>query len=176
MRSIFSSNTYKNAVMKLYHHCVLFWYGRQDLNLHGCPLEPKSNVSANSTIPAFIQLFHIHTNKESRHVSANSSCCGTRYLPCRRCGCVSYRPRPLALVASSATGGAPIAPHTRIYSVDSWRYFSTAEGACQRILPRKVGGAENSSGKNFPVWPDLSLTFLLNTSTIDSVWCTLGSV
>ena len=28
------------------------WYGRQDLNLHGNPLEPKSNVSANSTTPA----------------------------------------------------------------------------------------------------------------------------
>ena len=28
------------------------WYGRQDLNLHGYPLEPKSNVSANSTTPA----------------------------------------------------------------------------------------------------------------------------
>ena len=33
-----------------------FWYGRQDLNLHGNPLEPKSNVSANSTTPANIQL------------------------------------------------------------------------------------------------------------------------
>ena len=31
----------------------LIWYGRQDLNLHGNPLEPKSNVSANSTTPAF---------------------------------------------------------------------------------------------------------------------------
>ena len=45
---------------------VLFWYGRQDLNLHGNPLEPKSNVSANSTTPAFIKLF------------ALLSCCGTR--------------------------------------------------------------------------------------------------
>ena len=34
---------------------VVFWYGRQDLNLHGNPLEPKSNVSANSTTPAFIK-------------------------------------------------------------------------------------------------------------------------
>ena len=32
------------------------WYGRQDLNLHGYPLEPKSNVSANSTTPAFYEL------------------------------------------------------------------------------------------------------------------------
>ena len=29
-----------------------FWCGQQDLNLHGCPLEPKSSVSANSTMPA----------------------------------------------------------------------------------------------------------------------------
>ena len=36
---------------------VVFWYGRQDLNLHGNPLEPKSNVSANSTTPAYFQLF-----------------------------------------------------------------------------------------------------------------------
>ena len=28
------------------------WYGRQDLNLHAYALEPKSNVSANSTTPA----------------------------------------------------------------------------------------------------------------------------
>ena len=42
--------------MKLYHSFVCLWYGRQDLNLHGCPLEPKSNVSANSTTPAFIKL------------------------------------------------------------------------------------------------------------------------
>ena len=35
----------------------LVWYGRQDLNLHGCPLEPKSNVSANSTTPAYFTLY-----------------------------------------------------------------------------------------------------------------------
>ena len=33
-----------------------YWYGRQDLNLHGYPLEPKSNVSANSTTPACVKL------------------------------------------------------------------------------------------------------------------------
>ena len=33
-----------------------FWCGRQDSNLHGHPLEPKSNVSANSTTPACIEL------------------------------------------------------------------------------------------------------------------------
>ena len=56
---------------------------------------------------------------------------GARYLPCRRGGCVSYRPQhtlmlrfichwqrgapwplPLARVASSATGSAPLAPQT----------------------------------------------------------------
>ena len=39
------------------------------------------------------------------------SCCGARHLPCRRSGFVICRPLPLAQVASSATGGAPIAPH-----------------------------------------------------------------
>ena len=29
------------------------WYGQQDLNLHARALEPKSNVSANSTMPAY---------------------------------------------------------------------------------------------------------------------------
>ena len=29
------------------------WCGQQDSNLHGRPLEPKSNVSANSTMPAW---------------------------------------------------------------------------------------------------------------------------
>ena len=41
------------------------------------------------------------------------SCCGARCAPFRRRGCVAHRPRPLAQVASSATGGAPIAPHRR---------------------------------------------------------------
>ena len=41
------------------------------------------------------------------------SCCGARHLPCRRSGFVICRPRPLAQVASSATGGAPIAPHRK---------------------------------------------------------------
>ena len=41
------------------------------------------------------------------------SCCGARHIPCRRSGFVICRPLPLAQVASSATGGAPIAPHRR---------------------------------------------------------------
>ena len=41
------------------------------------------------------------------------SCCGTRYLPASAVLLGIYRPRPLAQVASSATGGAPIAPHRR---------------------------------------------------------------
>ena len=41
------------------------------------------------------------------------SCCGARCAPWRRRACVAHRPRPLAQVASSATGGAPIAPHRR---------------------------------------------------------------
>ena len=34
------------------------WCGRQDLNLHGCPPEPKSGVSANSTTPANSRVFY----------------------------------------------------------------------------------------------------------------------
>ena len=46
-------------LQKSSHHMVTaFWYGRQDLNLHGCPLEPKSNVSANSTTPALGLFYH----------------------------------------------------------------------------------------------------------------------
>ena len=36
--------------------CV--WYRRQELNLHGCPLDPKSSASANFATPAcIIQLY-----------------------------------------------------------------------------------------------------------------------
>ena len=41
------------------------------------------------------------------------SCCGARCAPCWRRSCVAHRPRPLAQAASSATGGAPIAPQRR---------------------------------------------------------------
>ena len=40
------------------------------------------------------------------------SCCGARCAPCRWRGCVAHRPLPLARVASSATGSAPLAPRT----------------------------------------------------------------
>ena len=40
------------------------------------------------------------------------SCCGARCAPCRRSGCVAHRPLPLARVASSATGSAPLVPRT----------------------------------------------------------------
>ena len=62
----------------------MFWYGRQDLNLHGNPLEPKSNVSANSTTPAFYKvLCFVLLPGLSGFMSANSPCCGARQLPCR---------------------------------------------------------------------------------------------
>ena len=64
---------------------MLFWYGRQDLNLHGCPLEPKSNVSANSTTPACFKLF------------ALMSCCGARQ--CRRTAKCAW-PSPTAATRS----------------------------------------------------------------------------
>ena len=37
------------------------WYGRQDLNLHAYALEPKSNVSANSTTPALSLILSCRT-------------------------------------------------------------------------------------------------------------------
>ena len=60
-----------------------FWYGRQDLNLHGNPLEPKSNVSANSTTPACyvailqrsggkIKGYFISKNSAGRHLPAGA--------------------------------------------------------------------------------------------------------
>ena len=42
------------------------------------------------------------------HVACGS-CCGARHIPCRQSGFVICRPRPLAQVAFSATGGASIA-------------------------------------------------------------------
>ena len=44
-------------------------------------------------------------------VSTYSSCCGARHLRRRRCDFLICRPRPLAQVALSATGGASFAPH-----------------------------------------------------------------
>jgi len=50
------------------------------------------------------------------------SFCGARCAPCRRSGCVAHRPRQLAQVASSATGGAPIAPQIFTGFASSNRY------------------------------------------------------
>ena len=58
------------------------------------------------------------------------SCCGARYLPRYRSTFVSYRPLPLALLASSATGSARIAPHRTVTT--AWQYVG---------LPRKIGNA-----------------------------------
>ena len=41
------------------------------------------------------------------------SCCGARHLPASTALLGICRPQPLAQVAVSATGGAPIAPHRR---------------------------------------------------------------
>jgi len=48
--------------------------------------------------------------------NANESYCGARYLPRLSKAFVSYRPLPLAQVALSATGGAPIAPPSGVPS------------------------------------------------------------
>ena len=41
------------------------------------------------------------------------SCCGARHIPCRRCGFVICRPRPLARLLPPATGSSRLAPHRR---------------------------------------------------------------
>ena len=61
------------------------------------------------------------------HTGRNHSClhsvgvtgCGARYLPRLSKAIGSYRPLPIAQVASSATGGAPIAPHHTGRCLDS---------------------------------------------------------
>ena len=55
--------------------------------------------------------------------SSDNPCCGARCSPCRRCGCVAHRPRPLAQVAPSATGGAPIAPQLLSYIFLLFHFF-----------------------------------------------------
>lgn len=39
------------------NRCIT-WCGRQDLNLHGCPPDPKSGASANSATSAFLSILH----------------------------------------------------------------------------------------------------------------------
>ena len=58
------------------------------------------------------------------------SCCGVRYLPCRRCGFVSYRPLPLARVAPPATGGAPLAPQTLTCGLRPFPTKNKCHGEC----------------------------------------------
>ena len=41
------------------------------------------------------------------------SCCGARCAPCRQCGCVAHRPRPLTRLLPPAAGGSRLAPHCR---------------------------------------------------------------
>ena len=53
-----------------------------------------------------MQVFCPHSSPDFIHFS----CCGARYLPWPQKAIVSYRPRPLAQVALSAPGSAPIAP------------------------------------------------------------------
>ena len=51
-----------------------FWCGRQDLNLHGKPPDPKSGASANSATPAFIRtliLYNIKAVLSSPKASTN---------------------------------------------------------------------------------------------------------
>ena len=126
-KSCFFFDQYKRGRQRL---PLLYWYGRQDLNLHGNPLEPKSNVSANSTTPAFIKLFPV--------------------LGCWRAGiCVCQFLRLRYSVPSLATvrlPRSPIAAHTvpvlhlpqaahRLVATPAYfvlpAYSTTDNGACQ---------------------------------------------
>ena len=74
----------------------------------------ESTTSTNSITPAYVclDIYHclqsVRSGKKSIHCTV--SCCGTRCSRCRQSGILAHRPRPLAQVASSATGGAPVAP------------------------------------------------------------------
>jgi len=56
------------------------------------------------------------TRTNDLRINSPSNCCGTRCAPCRQSGCVAHRPRPLARVAVSAPGGAPLAPYLLRYA------------------------------------------------------------
>ena len=73
-------------------------HGRTRTGTDFTPRDFKSLVSTCSTTAAYFV------------VSACSPCCGARCAPCRRRGCVAHRPRPLARLPSSATGGGRLAP------------------------------------------------------------------
>ena len=69
--------------------------------------------STTSTIPSHRQISFLLL------FSGRLTGCGARYLPRLIKAFVSYRPLPIAQVASSATGGAPIAPHHTGRCLDS---------------------------------------------------------
>ena len=116
LQGLFDKNK-TNETTKLYHSFVRLWYGRQDLNLHGNPLEPKSNVSANSTTPAFIKLILFIAPLGLSFFSC------LPIPPVAILGALvgvgapsSFADRGHSLWSLvSAIGGAPIAPHARIY-------------------------------------------------------------
>ena len=59
----------------------------------------------------------------------------TRWAPCRQSGCVAHRPRPLAQVALSATGSAPIAPPSTCKSVCTDKQFDVEKlTLCAKFL------------------------------------------
>ena len=76
------------------------------------------------------------------------SCCGTRHIPCRRCGCVICRPRPLVRLPPSATGSGRLTP--RNLTCGSIPFSSTYK----KQIPQKGyllfgAGNRNRTGTDF---------------------------
>ena len=82
-----------------------FLFGAGDRTRTGTLSPAVDFESTTSTIPSHRQKSILLT------FSGGLTGCGARYLPRLSKAFVSYRPLPIAQVASSATGGAPIAPH-----------------------------------------------------------------
>jgi hypothetical protein len=57
----------KGDVLPLALEALKLWYLKRDLNPHAEALEPKSSVSANSTIEAKLKMPELDLNQHSRH-------------------------------------------------------------------------------------------------------------
>ena len=70
-----------------------------------------------------------HNSPQIIH-SSDNPCCGARHLPASTVLLGICRPRPLAQVASPATGSAPIAPQLLSYIFLLLRYYGTTNFRC----------------------------------------------
>ena len=113
-----------------------FLFGAGDRTRTGTLSPAVDFESTTSTIPSHRQKL------DPAYIYGRLSGCGARYLPRLSKAVVSYRPLPIAQVASSATGGAPIAPHHTGRCLDSihqdlgnikWK-ISNKRGKAKHIL------------------------------------------